>query len=131
MRALRTDTVTVRDLERIKRETVVHCFRPPPQKLSKKNSRMPRKIRSVAVVSLDFDSIARCNDDGVYKHMIATLSLSRKRMFPKSLEWNAYRVTRVPASVTVHLLQRKDRENELKEVARFGFIPGPDFSRTS
>jgi hypothetical protein len=92
---------------------------------------MPRKIRSLAVVSLDFDSIARCNDKGVYEHMLATLSSNRKRMLPKSVMWNAYRVTRTPKSVMVHLLLRKDRETDPKEVARFGFIPGPDFSRMS
>ena len=92
---------------------------------------MPRTIRSILVVSLDFASIARCNDKGVYEHMIVTLSLNKKRMLPKSLIWNDYRVTRTSTSITIHLLCRKDRASEPLEVARFGFIPSPDFSRLS
>lgn len=90
---------------------------------------MPRKIRSVAVVSLDFDSIARGDDKAVYRQMTATLGMSRKRFFPKSVTWNAYRVARTPNSITIHLLSSKDQMSERKEVARFAFIPGPNFSR--
>jgi hypothetical protein len=89
---------------------------------------MPRKIRSIAVVSLDFDSIARRDDKSVYRQMVATLRMSKKRMFPKSVSWNAYRVARTPRSITIHLLLSKTQAEKPKEVARFAFIPGPHFS---
>ncbi len=90
---------------------------------------MPRKIRSVAVASLDFDSITRGDDNTIYRQMKATLGMSRKRFFPKSVTWNAFRVARTPNSITIHLLSSKDQMSERREVARFAFIRGPSFSR--
>lgn len=90
---------------------------------------MSRRIHCIAIIHLDFESIARRNDDEVYRCMVATCRLSKKRIIPRSITWNAYRVSRAPNEITIRLLAAKDAVSEPKEVLRFGFIPPPNFSQ--
>ena len=92
---------------------------------------MAGKIHCIDTVHLDFDSVARYSDEQLYQYMRFTCRSTKQRLIPKRIRWSAYRVTRSPDAVRLHLLLAKDQISEPKEVARFGFIPGPDFSGLS
>jgi len=84
---------------------------------------MASKIHCIDVVHLDFDSVARYTNEQLYAYMLFTCRSSKRRLIPKRIRWNAYRVTRNQNAVRIHLLHAKDEISEPKEVARFGFIP--------
>ncbi|MEQ1853867.1 MAG: hypothetical protein ABMA01_20005 [Chthoniobacteraceae bacterium] len=65
----------------------------------------------------------RYDDAGIFNHLVMTCRGCRKRIIPKSVRYNAFRVSRVENAVTVHLLL------EEKETALVSFVPAPDFSR--
>jgi hypothetical protein len=88
-------------------------------------------MHCIDIVHLDFDGIARCTNEQLYEHMLFACRSTKRRLIPKRIRWNAYRVTRNANSVTIHLLAATDRVAEPREVARFGFIRGPDFSGMS
>lgn len=79
------------------------------------------KIRAVTVVYLDFDSLAKCTDDAIFGRMRFAQSLSKERIFPKTLKCDRYRVERAHNFVTIHLF------NGDAEKARFSFVPPPTF----
>jgi hypothetical protein len=82
-------------------------------------------IPVISIVILNFDDVKRYDDTGIFNHLVMTCRLTRKRIIPKSVRYNAFRVSRVEHAVTVHLLM------EAKETARVSFVAGPDFSRMS
>ena len=90
---------------------------------------MAAKIHCIDIVHMDFASVAQYNNDELYRYMLFTCRSTKQRLIPKRIRWNAFRVSREPNTVRIHLLYAKDKVTEPKEVARFGFIPGPDFSR--
>jgi hypothetical protein len=85
------------------------------------------KIHCVDIVHLDFDSVSRHGDEQLYQHMVFTCRSSKRRLIPKRIHWNAYRVSREQNAIRIHLLFAKTDDAEPKEVARFGFIPSRDF----
>jgi len=62
-------------------------------------------------------------DEQAVKHLIKVCRLSKKRIVPAKVKYNAFRVSRSPNAVTVHLL------NEEEETGRVSFVPGPNFSQ--
>jgi len=81
-------------------------------------------VKHIIVVILNFDEVARYDDQGIWHHVVQTCCLSKKRLIPKSVKFNGYRVTRSQREIMVHLY------NDQREVMQFGFAPPPDFSRT-
>jgi hypothetical protein len=90
---------------------------------------MAGKIHCIDIVHINFESLADYSDEQLYQYMALACRSSKRRLIPKRIRWNAYRVTRNPDAMRIHLLLVKDQAAEPKEVLRFGFIPGPDFSR--
>jgi hypothetical protein len=83
---------------------------------------MAAKIHCIDVVHVNFESVARYSNEQLYAYMLFTCRSSRRRLIPKRIRWNAYRVTRDANFVRIHLLSLKDSVAEPREVARFGFI---------
>lgn len=90
---------------------------------------MPKTIPEIFEVNLGFDEIARSNDQTVLSHFRFTMMHSKRRLFPKRIQWNAARIRRSPKAIMIDLLVDRQDGSELTTVARFGFIPPPDFSR--
>lgn len=82
-----------------------------------------RKIPDVSLVSTDFENRTRDTDEQLIEHVVFVLRLSKKRILPKSVRFNQYRVSRAPNRLTVHF-----HMDEI-ETARVSLIPGPNFSR--
>jgi hypothetical protein len=83
---------------------------------------MAGKIHCIDVVHVDFDSVARYSNEQLYAYMLFACRSSKRRLIPKRIRWNAYRVTRGTNFVRIHLLVLTDSVAEPKEVARFGFV---------
>lgn len=90
---------------------------------------MAKSIRSVSAMVVDFFELARTSDAAIVARMQFHLKNSRKRVFPQTVEFNAYRVTRESAQITIHLLLDRGNGAMPQEVARYAFVPPPDFSR--
>lgn len=86
-------------------------------------------IKAVDCIHLDLDSLHRCSDAELYEHMAFTCRSSKKRLIPARLKWNAFKVTRSPDALHIHLLLKTDPTEELKQVFRFGFIRAPGFAQ--
>jgi hypothetical protein len=80
-------------------------------------------MKHITVIILNFDEVARYDDEGIWHHVLQTCRLSKKRLIPKSIRFNGYRISRRENEVIAHLY------NGEREVMRFGFAPAPDFSR--
>jgi hypothetical protein len=74
-------------------------------------------IKAVTVIIVNFDEVARYDDQRVWAHVAQTCRLSRKRLIPKSVRYNGYRVTRGKNVATVHLYFDKE------ETFQFAFAP--------
>jgi len=79
-------------------------------------------IPVISIVSLDFEDIARMSDKEVFQHLAAVCRLSRKRIVPAKVRYDAFRVSRTAESVFIHLLFGS------KETCRVGFVPAPPFN---
>jgi hypothetical protein len=84
---------------------------------------MAKGIPVISLVIVNFDEVKRYDDTEVYRHLVMTCRATRQRLIPKSVCYNAFRVSRVEHAVTVHLLL------DTKETARVSFVSAPDFSR--
>ena len=84
---------------------------------------MPKTIPVVSLVDLRFNEIARMGDAGVWGEFILTQRLSRTPLFRRSVQWNAYRVTRTATAVTLHLLILGSEGAEPRRAAIFNFYP--------
>jgi hypothetical protein len=91
---------------------------------------MAGKVHCIDIVHVNFDAVARYSNEQLYAYMLFACRSSKRRLIPKRIRWNAYSVTRNQNAVRIHLLLAKDQTSEPKEVARFGFIRGRDFSRS-
>jgi hypothetical protein len=80
-------------------------------------------MKHITVIILNFNEVARYDDEGIWHHVVQTCRLSEKRLIPKSVRFNGYRISRSKNKVIAHLY------NGEREVMRFGFAPAPDFSR--
>ena len=80
------------------------------------------RIPVISITSLDFETIVRMSDKEVYSHLVAACRLSRKRIVPARMKYDAIRVSRTPGSVFVHLLLGD------KEKCRIGFVPARPFN---
>jgi hypothetical protein len=78
-------------------------------------------ITVVSLTSLDYERIARLPDRDVIEEFVAVCRVSKKRIVPRKIRYNAYRVSRAQHLVTIHLL------NGDKETFRFNFVPAPSF----
>lgn len=92
---------------------------------------MAGKVHCVDIVHLDFDSLARYRNEELYRYMQFTRGLTKRSLIPKRIRWNAYRVSRSDTAVRIHLLLATDESTDPKEVARFGFVRGPQFSEST
>jgi hypothetical protein len=81
-----------------------------------------KKIPVISIVSLDFDRIAQMSDKEVYEHLVVVCRMSRKRIVPTKVRYDAFRVSRAANSVTIHLLFSE------KESARVSFVQAPRFN---
>ena len=86
-------------------------------------------IHCIDIVHVNFESLLGYSDDQLYQYMVFACRSSKRRLIPKRIRWNAYQVERSQNALRIHLLQATD-EHPPKKVARFGFIAGPDFSRS-
>jgi hypothetical protein len=80
-------------------------------------------MKHLTVIIVNFEEVARYDDEGIWHHVLQTCRLSKKRLIPKSIRFNGYRISRSENEVIAHLY------NGEREVMRFGFAPAPDFSR--
>ena len=72
---------------------------------------------------LNFDKVAQHDDESIWRHVIQTCRLSKKRLIRKSVRFNGYRISRRESEVIAHLY------NGQREVMQFGFAPVSDFLR--
>lgn len=79
-------------------------------------------MKHLTVIILNFDEVARYDDQGLWRHIVQTCRLSKRRLIPKSVRFNGYRISRSPDEITAHLY------NDEREVMQFGFAPPPAFS---
>lgn len=79
-------------------------------------------IPVISISSLDFENIARMSDKQAFEHLVVVCRLSRKRIVPARVRYDAFRVSRAPESVFIHLLLGD------KETCRVGFVPVPPFN---
>ncbi len=77
---------------------------------------------------MDFDSLARCDDNGIINRFLFYSRNSRKRVFAKSVRYNAYKVERQPRRLTIRLLDCAGT-SEQHTAAFYSFVPTPDFSQ--
>ena len=82
-----------------------------------------RTIPEISMPSQDYDSITRMTDEAVFDHFKFVDKLFKKRVVPRNVRRNGYRVGRGTNHVTVHLLWNK------KDTCRVSFVPGPTFMR--
>jgi hypothetical protein len=82
-------------------------------------------MKQIKVVIVNFDEVARYDDEGIWHHVVQTCRLSKKRLIPKSLRFNGCRISRQENEVIAHLYHGD------REVMQFGFARMPDFSRTT
>ena len=76
----------------------------------------------------DFYDLARSGDDAIIGRFQFYVRNTRKRIFPKSVQYNACKVEREPQRLTVRLLDTT--KGQVPETTAFyRFIPTPDFSR--
>ena len=80
-----------------------------------------KTIPHVTLVDLDFDSLVGKSPEEVYRHFRRCDRVNRKKFFPRSVQWDTYRVTVSPERITIHLSQ------DGKEAASFSFLPAPRF----
>jgi hypothetical protein len=80
-------------------------------------------IPVISIIIANFDAVKQYDDAGLYRHLVMTCRLSRKRIIPKTVHFNSYRVSRIEHAVTLHLLV------DTREMARVSFVVAPDFSR--
>jgi hypothetical protein len=78
-----------------------------------------KKIPVFSFVSFDFDRIAQLSDNEIWRHLVAICRSSRKRIIPAKVHYDAFKITREPNCVTVHLLSSE------KDSCRVSFVPGP------
>ena len=79
-------------------------------------------IPVISITSLDFDDIARMSDKEAYEHLAVVCRLSRKRIVPARVRYDAFRVSRTQNSVYIHLILGE------KETCMVGFVPAPPFN---
>jgi hypothetical protein len=89
---------------------------------------MAKNIPTISAIILDFDQLLQSNDANIFGRFQFYCSNAKKRIFPKSVIVNAYRVDRSPSQITIILLDASDKSNP-KTTARYIFLPPPDFSR--
>lgn len=77
---------------------------------------------------MDFGSLARCDDNGVFNRFVIYSRNSQKRVFAKSVRYNAYKVEREPRRLTIRLLDCAGA-SEPRTAAFYSFVPTPDFSQ--
>lgn len=82
-----------------------------------------KTVHEIIWPSEDFDSITRMTDKEVLDHLSFVCKLFKKRVVPRNVRSNRFRVTRGTTHVTVHLAWDK------KETCRVSFVPGPTFTR--
>jgi hypothetical protein len=79
-------------------------------------------MKHLTIIITNFEEVARYNDEEIWHHVLLTCRLSKKRLIPKSIRFNGYRITRGEHEVVAHLY------NGDREVMRFGFARMPAFS---
>jgi hypothetical protein len=89
---------------------------------------MPKKTKHVTLVDLNFDNLKPLNNEALYQHVLRVCALSKKRLVPKNLGSNAFRVTRNPKRISIHFLVAARKDDPGTEVFRFSFIPAPRLS---
>ena len=82
----------------------------------------PKGIPVISITSLDFDDIVRMSDKEAYEHLVIVCRLSRKRIVPAKVRYDAFRISRTPDGVFIHLLF------DGKEKCIVGFVPMPPFN---
>ena len=90
---------------------------------------MAGTVREITAMILDFDAVAQSSDEAIVNRFIFHVRSSRKRLFPKSVTYNAFQIVRSPRSLTIRLLDTVTRA-EPKEVARYIFVPPPNFGHS-
>lgn len=86
-------------------------------------------MKTITVILIDFVNLAQADDAEIYQRMAFYCRISKKALLPRNLRHNAYRVSRGPQLLTIHLLQADQARCDHREVARFSFAPPPDFSQ--
>ena len=80
-------------------------------------------MKHITVIILNFDEVARYDDEGMWHHVLQTCRVSKKRLIPKSVRFNGYRIRCSENEIMARLYKGE------REVLRFDFAPAPDFSR--
>jgi hypothetical protein len=89
---------------------------------------MSNTVKHVSVMDLDFESVARLNDQNVLQRFQFVRRTSKKNGIPKTLNSNAYKVVRDAQAVTIHFLLFDREKNIERETFRFSFVPAPRFA---
>ena len=83
----------------------------------------PKSVPSFTICDLEYDELLRSDDKTVFSRLEFILRTTKKRLCPKSVRHDDYKVTRGLACVTIHLYMGKT------ETASFSFVPPPEFQR--
>jgi len=89
---------------------------------------MAKSIPTVSAMIVDFDSLASRSDDEIINRFLFYSRNSRKRIFAKSVRYNACKVERTTMSLTIRLLDSAG-SSDPQTTAFFSFIPPPNFSQ--
>lgn len=87
---------------------------------------MAQKINSASVTTLNFDLLIKSSDQVIIDHFVVLQNNNKKRIFPKSANYNSYRINRKTNKIKIDLLHT----NDLKQstiVAIFCFLRPPNF----
>ena len=82
-----------------------------------------RKFPSVSMMVSQFEELRELTDSELVKRMWFVLSQNKKRLFPKNLDFDRYRINKGTTAITIHLCKGD------VETARFQFVPAPIFRR--
>ena len=89
---------------------------------------MGKSLKIITVVMLDFDSLASSGDEVVVGRVSFLLQSSKRRLFPKSVQFDSAQVERAPARLTIRLLHTSKGPAPVT-VGIVAFIPPTDFSQ--
>lgn len=87
-------------------------------------------MKAITVTLLDFADLEQGSDEQMMNRMIICCRSTKTPLLPRDLSFNAYRVSRYPSLITIHLPQVVDQHpSKQREIAQFSFAAPPDFSQ--
>jgi hypothetical protein len=80
---------------------------------------MARASHRISIVVTNFDEVARMSNEAVFQNFVFCMRSSKKRILPKHVQFNRYRISRTPAAITVHLNLDENETAQISFVSAF------------